>query len=237
MASPTHRFAKCGTTLRDLPHYHPDNFASVDGHNQWPSEMPLLQPVMMAYLAASEAVALDLLTAFAVGMGAGPQDLHGAFGADNTSFIRMNRYPLNDPLPPAEVVAVTELGDMALHHHTDAEAFTLLLQDDVGGLQAHDAESGWIDVEPIPGALVVNSGDIMQVWSNDRYQAALHRVTPVSDRERFSLPYFFNPSYPTDYGPLIDPRLESHRYRPIHLGRFRQARADGDFADFHIDSA
>jgi isopenicillin N synthase-like dioxygenase len=122
---------------------------------------------------------------------------------------------------------------MALHHHSDSGALTLLLQDDVGGLQVeHDGE--WIDVEPLPGAIVVNTGDMMQVWSNDRYQAALHRVVPRTDTARYSLPYFFNPSYATDYSPLPGSiRLgDAAHYRPINWGDFRQARADGDFADY-----
>jgi len=102
-----------------------------------------------------------------------------------------------------------------------------------GSLQV-EHDGAWIDVEPIADALVVNTGDMMQVWSNDRYQAALHRVAPRTNAERFSLPYFFNPSYSTSYQPLpgsIAPGDDAH-YRPINWGDFRQARADGDFADY-----
>ena len=81
---------------------------------------------------------------------------------------------------------------------------------------------------------MVNTGDMMQVWSNDRYQAALHRVAPRVRAARMSLPYFFNPSYATDYAPLpgsISVGDIAH-YRSINWGQFRQARADGDFADY-----
>ena len=89
--------------------------------------------------------------------------------------MRLNHYPLGDLLSEDEAAGVTPLGDMALHHHSDAGALTVLLQDDIGGLQVeHDGD--WIDVEPIPGAFVINTGDMMQVWSNDRFTAALHRV-------------------------------------------------------------
>ena len=104
---------------------------------------------------------------------------------------------------------------------------------DIGGLQVeHDGQ--WIDVDPIPGALVINTGDMMQVWSNDRYLAALHRVAPRRSDARYSVPYFFNPSYATDYAPLPGSIAAGDvpHYRSINWGDFRQGRSDGDFADY-----
>ncbi|MGI9623106.1 MAG: 2OG-Fe(II) oxygenase family protein, partial [Acidimicrobiales bacterium] len=123
--------------------------------------------------------------------------------------------------------------DMALHHHSDAGALTVLAQDDVGGLQVRHGD-GWIDVKPITGAVVINTGDIMQVWSNDRFQAALHRVSPRTNQTRYSLPYFFNPSYDTVYAPLNGAVADGvgARYKPINWGDFRHGRAEGDFADY-----
>jgi len=222
----------------ELRHDHPDNIAPVDGHNQWPVDLPEMQPLMMRYLAECEAVALRILGAFAVGFGISPGEIQRHFGSDSTSFIRLNHYPLGELLTPDEAAEVTALGDMALHHHTDAGALTLLLQDDVGGLQAGTGDGDWIDVEPIEGAIVVNTGDIMQVWSNDRFTAALHRVRPITDRGRYSIPYFFNPSYTTDYLPIPEAfeTGETALYRTINWGVFRQGRADGDFADYGTEN-
>lgn len=216
----------------DLADDDPRNFHRVDGRNQWP-ELPGFRDAILQYLVACNDLALWLLQAFCEGLGEHADHLRDAFGSDHTSFLRMNHYPLNDLLTESEAASVTELGDMALHHHTDAGALTLLLQDEVGGLQVAHGDS-WIDVEPIPGALVVNTGDMMQVWSNDRYQAALHRVAARTTAERYSLPYFFNPSYTTSYAPLAGSILPGDRahYRSINWGDFRQARADGDFADY-----
>ncbi|MGI9597041.1 MAG: 2OG-Fe(II) oxygenase family protein, partial [Acidimicrobiales bacterium] len=210
----------------------PRNHHAVDGVNQWP-HLDGFRSTMIEYLEACEQLSLRLLSVFCVGMGEGPDRLHRHFGPDHTSFVRLNHYPLRDPLAADEAETVTPLGDMALHHHSDAGALTLLLQDRVGGLQVGHGD-GWLDVEPVDGALVVNTGDMMQVWSNDRYRAALHRVTPMTGRARSSLPYFFNPSYGTDYAPLpsaIEAGDRPH-YRPINWGAFRQARADGDYADY-----
>jgi isopenicillin N synthase-like dioxygenase len=215
----------------NLPDDHPNNFAWVDGFNRWPEDLAGFNATMVEYLHECERVSLELLTVFALGLDIEPAELLRHFERRHTSFIRMNYYPLVDPLEPDEAASVTELGDMALHHHSDAGAFTILLQDEVGGLQvAHRDE--WIDVRPEPRAFVVNTGDMMQVWSNDRYRAALHRVVPTTLVERYSLPYFFNPRYDTDYAPLTASEDDPPRYRPMNWGDFRQARADGDFADY-----
>ena len=212
----------------------PRNFHAVDGVNQWP-DLDGFRTTMIEYLAACEQLALRLLAMFSEALGEEPDRLHRHFGPDHTSFVRLNYYPTSDPLTADEAAAadVTPLGDMALHHHSDAGAMTLLLQDQVGGLQVLVGDT-WIDVEPIPGAIVVNFGDMMQVWSNDRFKAALHRVAPRTTKARYSLPYFFNPSYDTDYAPLPGAVAagEQPHYRTINWGDFRQARADGDFADY-----
>ncbi|MDX1401016.1 MAG: 2OG-Fe(II) oxygenase family protein, partial [Kiloniellales bacterium] len=126
---------------------------------------------------------------------------------------------------------VTPLGDMALHHHTDAGALTLLLQDGVGGLQCL-AEGEWLDIEPVPESLVVNIGDLMQVWSNDVYRSALHRVRPIKAGERLSAPYFYNPRFNAEIAPLKSVAGTLPHYRPFLWHDFRKGRTDGDFADY-----
>lgn len=220
------------TAHPDLPDDDPSNIHVVDGMNQWP-DLPGFRTTMVGHMQACNEVALWLLAAFCEGLGEHADHLRDEFGAGHTSFLRLNHYPVGDLLTSDEAAAVTGLGDMALQHHTDAGALTVLLQDDVGGLQVAHGDD-WIDVEPLSGALVVYTGDMMQVWSNDRYRAATHRVLPRTGVERSSLPYFFNPSYSTDYAPLPGSIAEgdSAHYRPINWGEFRQARADGDYADY-----
>jgi isopenicillin N synthase-like dioxygenase len=122
-------------------------------------------------------------------------------------------------------------GQLGVHHHTDAGALTLLLQDHQPGLQVH-RDGLWYLVEPRADALVVNIGDIVQVWSNDRYRAALHRVLANRDNERYSAPFFLNPASDAIYAPLPSACASAPpRYRPIQWGAFRAARAAGDYAD------
>jgi len=215
----------------DLPENHPKNRAAVDGFNQWPNELPSFRPTMLEYFDACVELGLQLLGALCLGLGAERDRLADYFMPLHTSFVRLNFYPLDDPLQPEDTSDVTPLGDMALHHHTDAGALTILLQDEVGGLQVF-ANDRWIDVEPTDGALVINVGDMMQLWSNDRFRAALHRVLPRENRARYSIPFFFNPSYETDCVPLEPLQDGGARYREVNWGRFREQRTAGDFADY-----
>jgi isopenicillin N synthase-like dioxygenase len=75
---------------------------------------------------------------------------------------------------------------------------------------------------------------MVQVWSNDRYRAPVHRVLAMDRVERLSLPFFFNPSYRTTVAPLagLVDAARPARYTPISWAEFRRRRADGDFADY-----
>ncbi len=199
---------------------------------QWPAGLPDFEPAVRAYYAACERLAERLIGAVGINLGMPAGYLPRFFGAAQSSFVRLNHYPAC-PAPAApDGVATPREGFLGVNHHTDAGALTLLLQDEVPGLQVF-REGRWHLVEPRADALVVNLGDIVQVWSNDRYRAALHRVLANGERARFSAPFFYNPSYATRYAPLpstVDAR-HPPRYRPIEWGEFRALRAAGDYAD------
>jgi isopenicillin N synthase-like dioxygenase len=82
--------------------------------------------------------------------------------------------------------------------HTDYNAFTLLHQDALGGLQVLNATGEWIDAPPIPGTMVVNIGDLFQTWTNDLYTSTLHRVFNTSAEARLSVPLFASPNGATE---------------------------------------
>lgn len=209
------------------------DFAAADGSNQWPASLETFKPTMMEYFEACERLSQAIFEGFCLGLGLPRDHLHRHF-IGHTSFVRLNHYPLEDPLDAEDSAGVTGLGDLALGHHTDAGALTILLQDDVGGLQVFDGED-WLDVDPLEGAFVINIGDMTQVWSNDRYRAALHRVRPLEGRARLSVPFFYNPSYDTDCAPLPGVGAEEPRYRPVNWGEFRRARTAGDYADYGVE--
>ena len=118
---------------------------------------------------------------------------------------------------------------MAVHHHTDAGALTVLLQDDsVHSLQVW-RDNVWHFIPPIPDTFVINVGDMVQVWSNDQYQAPLHRVLANRTSQRYSAPFFYNPAYSTDVVPAV--LNGSPRYDPVNWGEFRRKRFQGDYAN------
>jgi isopenicillin N synthase-like dioxygenase len=204
---------------------------------QWPDEtsapMHGFRDTLQAFSAACERIAQRVLHAISANLGMPAQFLDGSFEAAQTSFLRLNYYPPCADPAPADTPGIPTSGHLGIHHHTDSGALTVLLQDSQPGLQVlHDEH--WHLIRPRDSALIVNIGDIVQVWSNDRYRAPLHRVLANSRMPRYSAPYFYNPSYSTVYAPLAGVCDAAHppRYRPIHWGEFRAARAAGDYADY-----
>jgi isopenicillin N synthase-like dioxygenase len=225
---------------RELTKHTPDwkqvyDYGPSDGgviEAQWPAALPAFKPVIQAFYDACDALALRILRAISVNLGMSTMSLDAYFRPVHTSFLRLNYYPkCPAPARPADL-SMAATGHLGVNHHTDAGAITLLLQDEQPGLEILH-EGAWQLVEPRPDALVVNIGDIVQVWSNDRYVAALHRGLVNADTERFSAPFFFNPAYSVEYAPLPSTVDAVHppRYRPINWGEFRARRTAGDYAN------
>jgi isopenicillin N synthase-like dioxygenase len=203
---------------------------------QWPDESgPGLQgfrSTVSAFSAACEAIAMRLLQAISQNLGMPVQYLNSFFGADHTSYQRLNYYPPCSLPAPADAPHVPVTGHLGISHHTDSGAITVLLQDAQPGLQMWQGDR-WHLIAPHADALVINIGDVVQVWSNDRYRAPLHRVLAHASTPRYSAPYFYNPDYAAVYEPLLGACDSAHppRYQPISWGEFRAARAVGDYAD------
>jgi len=200
--------------------------------NRWPDNNPDFRKTLCAYRDAVTSLSLSLLEAFCVGLDLPPDYLRQDFVNNHTGFIRLNFYPVKDPLAESNVEHLP-VADLGVHHHTDAGALTVLLQDDTGGLQVF-RDGYWHNVPPVAGAFVINTGDMMQVWSNDNYQAAMHRVLAMKSKDRYSIPFFFNPSATTVVSPLptVVTRDRPARYREISWAEFRGRRTDGDYADY-----
>lgn len=205
----------------------------------WPKEPDGFEEALSTYFLANSDVSRKVMRLLCKALGVREDALDAPFAEKETSSARLNFYPSSDPLPEAERSQVTGLGDMALHHHTDQGAITLLFQDSVGGLQALSDEEGWIDVPPTGDTLVVNIGDIVQVWSNGQYKAAVHRVVPVPEgAERYSMPFFFQPSFDTVVTPLAElgaPNYRSFTWREFIMGRISDNYGDVGEDDIQVE--
>ncbi len=102
--------------------------------------------------------------------------------------IRLVRYEraAGEPAPLPE--------QMRMGAHTDYGIFTTLLADPIAGLQIVGPDGEWIDVVPEPDAVVINIGDALAMWTNDKWRSTLHRVVPPADTDgpvlRRSFPFF-----------------------------------------------
>ncbi|XP_046859378.1 proline hydroxylase buaE-like isoform X1 [Xenia sp. Carnegie-2017] len=119
---------------------------------------------------------------------------HGKLSArTNNTSMRLLYYPFNDDL---------KSGDVRLGSHTDYGTITLLFQDQVGGLEVYSQNNGFVSAKPIEGAVLVNIGDLLQRWTNDKLMSTKHRVV-VPDEEikrlcsRQSIAFFVFPDNST----------------------------------------
>ena len=198
------------------------------GKTPWPKLLPEFERSMREHFKACEKLSLFILKAICLSLGVDKDHLTDCFFPKHTSFLRLNYYPVNDPLADLKEQDHGEAG-LGVHHHTDSGALTILSQDNIGGLQVN-RDGKWYPITPIDRAFVINIGDMVQVWSNGEYKAALHRVVAMDKEDRYSLPFFYNPTYNTNIFPL-NTTSSMRLYKEINWGEFRRKRADGDFAN------
>ncbi len=203
----------------------------LDAKNRWPDGLPGFRDGLVQFFDAFSVVADRTLSLLHDALHLAPESRALTSCSRHSSTVRLNHYPVGDPVPEGERSALPELGETALGYHTDPGVLTLLLQDDTGGLQVQSRDGRWLDIPPTPGTIVVNLGDCMQAWTNDRYRAAVHRVLPMTRQRRFSIPYFSNPLRDAVIEPIPELSKEGARYRAISWRAFIQARVDDNYTD------
>lgn len=194
----------------------------LHGDNQWP-DLASFRDTMLAYAAAMEEVGRTLVELFAQALDV-PRETFGLSFDEPTTFLRLLHYPPQRVDAPAN-----QFGSAP---HTDYGAITLLAQDSSGGLHVRHRSGEWIAATPIPGAFVVNIGDVMARWTNDRYVSTEHRVVNAGGGDRFSIPFFFDPDMDSEIRCLDSCTTADKpaKYEPILYGDYLMGRLDAHYA-------
>ncbi len=173
---------------RDLPPAHP--YRSVMPDNLWPSELPQFRPALSALYAALDALGGRILRAIAHHLGL-PADAFADSTRDGNSILRLLHYP---PVPQ-------DAPGVRAGAHEDINAITLLLGAEEAGLELLDRDGRWLAIQPPPGSIVCNIGDMLQRMTNHVLPSTTHRVVnPPAERRgvaRYSTPFFlhFRPDF------------------------------------------
>lgn len=218
---------------RDLPPDHPDVIAGrrFRSANQWPAALPGFRETVTAYCDAMEALVQRLVPLYARALDLPPTYFDTAFTEPQYK-LRMTHYP-------QQPVTDDEFG---IAPHTDTSFLTLLAPNQVPGLSIRAQSGGWIAAPPIPGAFVVNGGQLLQRWTNDKFLATPHRAVNHTGGERYALAFFCDANIdcpiaavPTCIGPGNPPKYET-TYFTEYMAEY-QARNYNVFAAATRDAA
>lgn len=191
--------------------------------NRWP-DLPGFRDAHLAYLEEAERLALRIMAVFALALDL-PEEWFADKFVDNTASLTANLYPARGAQPVDGTIRKIE--------HTDWGTLTVLHKDDSAtGLQVRDRRTnGWRDVPAVPDSFVINIGDLMARWTNDRWASTLHRVVHSADgkggADRRSIAFFHQPGVDTviECIPSCLGPDGSSTYPPTTFGAFLQSRA------------
>jgi isopenicillin N synthase-like dioxygenase len=204
---------------------HPEVLAGtpLHGPNQFPA-LPEFVDAWSAYRAAAAEAALRMQRGLAMGLGLAPEFFADQPG-ETMLHLRLVHYPPLDRVTP-------EPGQLGCGSHTDYGTLTVLADDGVGGLQVRQRSGEWTDVAIPADHLVVNLGDLMAIWTNDRWVSNPHRVVNPPGVDRYSAVLFVTPPFHLRIETLptcLDADCAS-RHAPLIAGRYLLSRFDGTHA-------
>ncbi len=197
---------------------HPDVVAGtpLHGPNQMP-DLPGFREAFDAYRTQVIEAAERTQRAMALALGCPPDAL---LSLGETFYnLRMIHYPAQDRITP-------EVGQLGCGAHTDYGSLTLLTDDGVGGLQVMKRNGEWIDIVVPEDLLVMNLGDLMAIWTNERWVSNPHRVINPPAQDRYSVPLFVTPPYHATIQCLPSCVGAGAKYEPMQAGPYLVSRFD-----------
>lgn len=205
------------------PYYRRDFAAVAFPPNVWPDRPAEFQAAAKRFYREMETLTELVLQIFARGLGLPDEFFRDKFD-HHSATVRLINYPnqVEEPLP----------GQLRCSAHNDFGAITLLAVDDApGGLQVQSRSGNWLDIPAVANGIVLNIGDLMMGWTNDRWRSGLHRVVnPPRDvtgsTRRLSFAYFANPNYDAviECLPTCVEAGSPPLYAPVKAGEYRLQR-------------
>ena len=195
-------------------------------YNRWLSRDECFRQTMLDFFSACNAAAMNLCEAMAIALGL-PESffVHKHDRQDNT--LRLLHYPPIEQTPSP--------GQLRAGEHSDYGSFTLLFQDAVGGLEVRNAHGEWIEAPFIPETVIVNTGDLMQRWTNHVFCSTKHRVRIPQDQRakqsRYSIAFFCHPNHDTEISCLETCQTVERPplYPPITAGDYLLSRLQATY--------
>lgn len=164
------------------------------GPNIWPRHVPDMKGIVLTYWAACDAFADRLLEIIARALSVDTAEFASWHEAPLTNMTLLH-YPAHGPTDAAP----------GIHPHKDTNVITLLHPGPVKGLHVRSVDGAWIEANPPNDALVVNIGEMLELWSGGRFRATPHQVFNTEGKERYTFPFFVVPNHRVVVEPLLDP--------------------------------
>jgi isopenicillin N synthase-like dioxygenase len=186
------------------------NALAVQDQVQWPDEA--FRGTAVDFFRTSLHAAYDMLAIMATCLELPADFFTPRHRGDNVT-LRFLHYPAN--------LARQGEAQLGAGAHTDYGSITLLFQDDVGGLEVRGLDGNWRSAPPLPGCVLINTGDLMERWTNGRFRSTPHRVLPVTGaRDRYSIALFVDPDTAVNVEciPSCVTETAPSRYPPITAG-------------------
>lgn len=182
--------------------------------NPWPENLPGFREGVTEYHRAIGKLARQFLPLWSYSLDLRADYFDKAFEKPHLQLSLLH-------YPPQRAVGERQYG---IAPHTDNSTMTFLAQDDVAGLAVRMPSGHWKAVEPRPGTLLVNTGNSLVRWTNDKYLSTKHRVINTNTKDRYAIPVFFGPSDDTvlDVLPTCRNPNEPALYEPVTYGELRR---------------
>ena len=214
----------------DLEPSHPEVIAGgqLVGPNQWPENQPNFREVLERHWNLTIVLGRRITEGLAMSLGL-EKNFFAPYMSKSHSFMRIVNYP------PYRKKQEENVGD-GIGAHIDYGFLTILLQDNLGGLEVKNTDNEWLSAPIIPGTFLINIGHMIQRWTNDYYKATVHRVIPPEHETRCSLPFFFEPNFDTIVVPLdkFCSKDNPPRYEPFHFGDYVERTFETSYSETQI---